>query len=143
MSKRIYTKAEMVLLEKNEHVLKVSEKSITYKSEFKIKAVKQNKEGIGPQNIFINAGFNLNIIGLSMPKQCLRRWRKTYNEFGEDGLKNETRGRQTGSKRGRPTNKDITPEEETRRLKAKIAYLEAENELLKKLNELEASVMKK
>ncbi|MBT2658364.1 hypothetical protein J7E81_24580 [Bacillus sp. ISL-18] len=36
--------------------------------------------------IFIEHGFDLQVIGSEKPKQCLKRWRKTFNQFGEDGF---------------------------------------------------------
>ncbi|MEI4801739.1 HTH domain-containing protein [Bacillus sp. NPDC077411] len=71
----------MKQLEKNENVLKVSERSISYCLDFKIKAVKENQKGKGPNQIFLENGFDLDIIGEKKPNQCLKRWRKTYEQF--------------------------------------------------------------
>jgi transposase len=70
------------LLEENPNVLHVSERSIAYKSEFKVEAVKENANGKGPTQIFIEHGFDLDVIGVDKPQQCLKRWRKTFEKFG-------------------------------------------------------------
>jgi hypothetical protein len=79
------------------------------------------------------------VIGSEKPKQCLKRWRKTFNQFGEDGFLTERRGK--GST-GRPSSKQLTAEESLRKAEARIKYLEAELEFLKKLDELERQVSK-
>lgn len=68
-----------------------------------------------------------------MPKRCLERWRKTYAS-GEAGLLEERR--EKGSS-GRPVSRELLAEEKLRLAKARIKLLEAENELLKKLEALE------
>ncbi|MBO1580920.1 hypothetical protein [Bacillus sp. XF8] len=47
MSKIIFNEIQMKQLEKNENVVRVSERSITYCADFKIKAVKENQSGKG------------------------------------------------------------------------------------------------
>ncbi|MBJ8031907.1 hypothetical protein JDS96_29770, partial [Bacillus cereus group sp. N21] len=47
MSKIIFNEMQMKQLEKNENVVKVSERSITYRADFKVKAVKENQIGKG------------------------------------------------------------------------------------------------
>ncbi|MES5896633.1 hypothetical protein [Bacillus cereus group sp. RP43] len=61
MSKIIFNEIQMKQLEKN--VLKVSECSISYCSDFKVRAVKENQQGKGPIQIFLENGFNLAVIG--------------------------------------------------------------------------------
>ncbi|WP_029625970.1 HTH domain-containing protein, partial [Streptococcus sobrinus] len=89
MSKIIFNEFQMRQLEKNENVVKVSERSITYSPEFKVKAVKENQNGKGPNQIFLENGFDLSAIGERKPKQCLGRWRKIYEQFGEEGFYTE------------------------------------------------------
>lgn len=64
-------------LEKNPNVLRASERSISYSSEFKTKAVAEYKSGKTPSQIFIEQGFYPEMIGKEQPKRCLRRWRET------------------------------------------------------------------
>lgn len=134
MSKKMYTPLEMRQLERNPHVYHVSEKAITYEPSFKLAAVLSYMEGMTPQQIFVQAGFHLETIGHEQPQRCLKRWRTTYNALGESGLLEERRGK--GSP-GRPSSKDLSTEEQLKRAEARIQLLEAENDLLKKLEALE------
>jgi DNA-binding transcriptional regulator YhcF (GntR family) len=70
----------------------------------------------------------------------LETLRKTYSQFGEEGFYIERRGK---GRTGRSSSKDLSTEEKLKRAEARIAFLEAENEFLKKLDELERQAMKK
>jgi transposase len=140
MSKIIFNEIQMKLLESNPNVDHVSERSISYTHDFKIKAMKENLNGKGPSQIFIEHGFDLQVIGPKKPQQCLKRWRKTFNEFGEEGFLTERRGK--GST-GRPSSKQLTVEDSLKKAEARIKYLEAELEFLKKLDNLERQASKK
>lgn len=140
MSRKIFNARQMERLEQNPNVVKVSERSITYSPAFKIQAVKENLAGKGPQQIFIEHGFDLSLLGRSYPKDTVKRWRKLYEKYGEEIFFKERRGK--GST-GRPSTKELTPEQKLKKAEARIAYLEAENEFLKKLDELERQAMKK
>ena len=63
MSEIIFNEIQMKQLEKNENIVKVLERSIIYCAVFKIKAVKENQSGKGPNQIFPENGFDLEIIG--------------------------------------------------------------------------------
>lgn len=82
----------------------------------------------------MKAGFDLDMIGKQTPNEALKRWRKTYRIYGEEGLLNERRGKSNLG--GRPK-KDDSVERRLARAEARIKYLTAENELLKKLEALE------
>ena len=69
MSKIIFNEIQIKLLESNSNVDHVSERSISYTSDFKIKAVKENFNGKGTVQIFIEHGFDLKLIGSDKPKQ--------------------------------------------------------------------------
>ncbi|RBP83673.1 hypothetical protein DFO70_1741 [Cytobacillus firmus] len=140
MSKNIYNEFQMKELEKNPNVLRASERSISYSSEFKTKAVTEYKSGKTPSQIFIEQGFDLEMIGKEQPKRCLKRWRETFERFGEEGFLTERRGK--GST-GRPSSKQLSIEEKLRKAEARIKFLEAENDFLKKLEELERQALKK
>lgn len=140
MSKILFNEIQIKLLERNPNVDHVSERSISFTPDFKIRAVKENFNRKGPVQIFIEHGFDLQLIGSDKPKECLKRWRKTFNEFGEDGFLTERRGK--GST-GRPSSKQLTVEESLKKAEARIKYLEAELEFLKKLDALERQGSKK
>jgi hypothetical protein len=80
------------------------------------------------------------MIGSDKPKGCLKRWRKMYDVYGEEGFYTERRGK--GST-GRLKSKEYTQEDRLKKAEARIKYLEAELEFLKKLDELERQVSKK
>lgn len=140
MSKIIFTEFQQKQLEANPNVLKVSDRSITYSPAFKVAAVKENLNGKGPYQIFTEHGFDVSIIGENKPKQCVKRWRDTFQKYGEDGFYTERRGK--GST-GRPSSKDLSAEDKLRKAEARIKYLEAELDFVKKLDELERQANKK
>lgn len=79
--------------------------------------------------IFMEAGFDLAVIGNENPKECLKRWRKTFKTKGVAGLLKDKRGKGGG----RPRTKNLTDKEKIEYLEAKVAYLKAENDFLAKL----------
>lgn len=131
MSKRIFTREQIEELSKNKNVIKCSEKAISYNKKFKVSAVTEHEQGLTPQEIFRDAGFNLNLLGRKIPKGCLRRWSKTYRLKGKEGLEIESRGKGAGG--GRPKTKNLTDSEKIKWLEAENAYLKAENDFLVKL----------
>ncbi len=140
MSKNIYNEFQIKELEKNPNISSVSDRSISYSPEFKMKAVTEYKSGKTPSQIFIEHGFDLEMIGKEQPKRCLKRWRDTFRKFGEEGFLTERRGK--GST-GRPSSKELSVEDKLRKAEARIKFLEAENDFLKKLEELERQAVKK
>ena len=139
MSKILFNEHQRRLLEANPNVNSVSDRAIQYKPEFKVLAVKENQSGKGPSQVFIENGFDLEMIGTKKAKESLSRWRKSYQLHGEDGFFEERRGK--GSP-GRPSTEGLSPEKKLEKAEARIKYLEAEVELLKKLEELERQAEK-
>ncbi|SDO12558.1 hypothetical protein SAMN05421677_14021 [Halobacillus aidingensis] len=140
MSKITFTESQRRELESNPNVIKVSDRSITYSPDFKVTAVKENIEGKGPYQIFLEYGFDMSIIGSKKPNQCIKRWRETFQKYGEDGFYTERRGK---GATGRPSSKELSTEEKLKKAEARIAYLEAEVDFVKKLDELERQAKKK
>jgi transposase len=140
MSKNIFNEFQIKELEKNPNVLSASERSMSYNPEFKLKAVMDYKNGKAPSQIFIEHGFDLDMIGKKQPQRCLKRWRDSFERFGEEGFLTERRGK--GST-GRPSSKQLSVEEKLKKAEARIKFLEAENDFLKKLEELERQALKK
>ncbi len=134
MNRRTFNPDQIRQLEANLHVASVSDRTIQYKGEFKIHAVRENLAGKRPIQIFEESGFDLDIIGKQTTNEALKRWRKTYRIYGEEGLLNERRGKSNLG--GRPK-KDDSVERRLAKAEARIKYLTAENELLKKLEALE------
>jgi len=128
--KNMFTQKDINKLQGNIYVSKCSSKSITYSKDFKLFAIsKYYEDGYSPNMIFKEAGFDLNIIGKDKPKDCLARWRKICKTKGEQELLKEKRGKTKHEKRAKFKSKD----EEIEYLKAKIAYINAENDFLAKL----------
>jgi len=118
----------------NKNVLRCSTKSITYSQEFKLKALRQYfDEGMGPNQIFEEAGFPLSWLGEYRARNCLKQWRNRYKKDGEEALMKENRG---GSGRRKKWVRHKNDKEKMEYLETKIAYLEAENDFLAKLRGL-------
>jgi len=136
MGKNYFTDEQIIELEHNPYVKKVSKKAITYTDEFKIVFSEKYKDGEPPSNILREMGFDPHVLG-----------RRRINKFVENVLKYESRGgdyrdlRQGSS--GRLTTRDLTSEEQINRLKHQIKYLKQENEFLKKISFLDKMAQEK
>ena len=131
MSKRRFNELQILEILGNPNVANCSEKSIGYAKEFKQLAVRQYQSGMNTREIFIEAGFNLALIGEGIPKRCLGRWRKVFETRGSSGLAVEARGRHHHG--GRPRTKGLTDADKIKKMEIEIAYLKAENDFLAKL----------
>ncbi len=138
MTKRLLSKKEQEQLARNPYVAAVSEKGITYTDEFKRHFITENEKGKGTREIFEDAGLDVELIGLNRIIPSGKRWRKVYREKGINGLV-DTRKENSG----RPLERELSLEEKLVRLEAQNRLLQAENELLKKLDLLERQMMKK
>ena len=134
-----FTLEQQELLRINPNIEKISEKSITYKDSFKFMAIEEYAKGKTPSEIFKQVGIDPEIIGTKNPGRCLVRWKQSYFKQGDTGLIGEKRGR---SRTGRHKVGDLTIEDRLQAAEAKIAYLEMENQFLKKLDELERRLSK-
>ena len=139
MSKIIFNEHQRRQIEANPNVVSVSDRSIQYTVAFKVKAVQENIQGKGPSEIFKAAGFDLEIIGLSKVQSAVNRWKKIYQTYGENGFIEERRGK--GST-GRPRVEKLSADKKLEKAEARIKLLEAELELLKKLDEMERQAKK-
>ena len=132
MYKCMFTQEQIKILLKNKNVAGCTPKAITYRPNFKIRAIgRYYDEGTPPAEIFVEAGFDPAVIGKDAPKECLRRWRRTFKVKGATGLSRDGRGKAGGG--GRPKTKNLTDKEKIEYLEAKVAYLKAENDFLAKL----------
>ncbi|MHB0885730.1 MAG: HTH domain-containing protein [Bacillota bacterium] len=132
---RLFSPEDRARLLRNPNVLRASEKAITYSPDFKVEALRQNTvEGKPPVEIFLDAGFDLDLVGHETPRRCLKRWRKILTQHGQQWLGSDQRGKHST---GRPLKRELTVEDKLRRAEARIRYLEKENEFLKKLDAIE------
>jgi len=138
MSKKLFTEQEQKLLMKHPYVKAVSEKAITYTDEFKAIAIKEYGDGKFPRQIFEDAGFDIEIVGIERAKSSLKRWRAAYQKNGLEGLEDSRKYHS-----GRPLERELSIEEKYARLEAQNALLRAENELLKKIDLAERMLVKK
>jgi len=132
MSRRIFNKEQIKILLQNPNVTKCSKKSISYHKDFKILAVKKYYGGLPPQEIFRQAGFDINTIGREIPKGCLRRWRRIFKDKGKTGLEKDGRGQGRAGSRFKSFN-NLSDKEKLKKLEVEVAYLKEENRFLAKL----------
>lgn len=132
MSKRIFTQEQVNELRQNPNVANCSERSILYHKKFKVLAIEKYLQGMPPSWIFKEAGFNLAIIGCSIPEECLKRWRRIFKKKGKAGLTAD--GRKGNNPHGRPKGiENLSDKEKIKYLETQVAYLKAENDFLAKL----------
>lgn len=138
MTKNYLTPSQRKEIKKNPYVKAVSDKAITYTDEFKRLFITENEAGKFPREIFEEAGFNIEMMGMTRVNRAADRWKRAYKKQGITGLEDS---RKYSS--GRPLERELSLEEKYARLEAKTRLLEAENELLKKLDLLERQMLKK
>lgn len=125
MGKNYFTEEQQKILRENPYIKRVSEKAITYTKEFKERFSEEYFSGKLPSQILIDMGIDYHLLGQCRTDSIAKRM-KAYNLRAE-GCKDTRKG---GS--GRPLTKNLTPEEKIKRLEQKVAYLNQENEFLKK-----------
>lgn len=138
MTKKYLTPIQQKDLKQNPYVKEVSDKAITYTDEFKRLFIAQSETGKLPREIFEEAGFDVSVIGITRVRKAANRWRTAYKKHGISGLEDT---RKHGS--GRLRERELSIEEKYARLEVKMRLLEAENELLKKIDLLERQLLKK
>ncbi len=127
MVNKVYTKEQKEILLKNKNVEKCGIGVITYTGDFKVKAVNQYQEDyMTPQEIFVQAGFDIEMIGKNKPKNCLERWNKTFKKKGSKELRVSRGGRPKGRR-------NLSEKDKLKRLKLEIEYLKEKNRFLAKL----------
>ncbi len=125
-----FSDKERRALEANPLVKAVSESTVQFSTKFKLKALQLQAQGLKPRGVFLKLGVDPNLFLEGYPKKCLDRWKRIVREVGEEGLKEERRGKKAT---GRPKKPRLETE---KALRARIALLEAENDFLKKLKAL-------
>lgn len=132
------SEADKKALLSSKYVSKITGSQVTFTASFKIKAVEMNLKGKPPIDIFLALGIDPTYFLPDYPKKSIHRWKESYLKDGKGAFKEEKRGK--GSK-GRPK-KSYDPEDMDS-VMARLAYLEAENDFLKKLHALADSKEKK
>ena len=134
----IFSESDRNRLQSNPWIKKVTDNHIVFTSEFKLQAVELNLEGHFPINIFKQFKIDISLLRQEYPAKCLERWKKLYLEKGKSAFLEETRGKKS---KGRPKKNFDT--NDTNSLLERLAYLEAENDFLKKLHALANAADKK
>lgn len=125
MRSREFTSSEQASFALNPNISHVTKSSIIYTQEFKEHAVEQYYSGVPARKIFDDADIDISLFPADYARHTIKRWRNARNQ-----------GASVRSRKGRPKNpSNMTVTE----MEARIAYLEAENDFLKKLRALEES----
>lgn len=127
MSVKEFTDEEVAILKINPYVKKVTNKGITYTSEFKRIFVTECEKGKKSLTIFKENGFDPKILGTDRCYSARKRWLKAFKKNGVQGL-TDKRG-----ENARKSFEQLSIEEKYERMVAENLLLKAENELLKKL----------
>lgn len=127
---KYFSEEEIRILEANPYTKKISSSTITYTQEFREFFISEYENGNAPTNILRKAGFDPKIFGKErIHSMCCNIRRMAARE---EGVVDTRKGRS-----GRPIEKDLTQEEQLKRLKQKVKYLEQENSFLKKIRFLD------
>lgn len=132
MSRKAFTEKEIIKLSKNKYVSSVTAKKITYTNDFKRLLITAHDNEKTTKQVFEECGFDIECLGMIRIKAAGKRWRRTFREKGVLGLDD---GRKLSNKN--VINKNLSLKEQNCRLEAKLKLLQAENELLKKIDLLE------
>lgn len=125
MSKQKFTTEQIKKISKNKNVSRCGPSSVRYTTQFKLQALKQyNENGLGAVKIFEAAGFDLRLIGIRTPNRLMNQWNTALHP---------ERKHETPLHKINMANKRMGRGRELRNLKAKVAYLEAENDFLAQL----------
>jgi arsenate reductase-like glutaredoxin family protein len=90
------------------------------------------------KQIFEEHGFDINLIGMKRVHTSRARWLRAYNKDGVLGLIDKRKNNS-----GMQRKKELSLQEKYERLEAKNNLLQAENELLKKLDAIERGLKRK
>ena len=125
----IFSSEQIVKLKQNPCVFECRERSIHYTYEFKKRALDLYAEGITPDEIWRQAGFDVGIWKKDYCRYTIKDWRRMVEKSGLESL-TKSGGVQAdgGHRRSRSPEAD-----RVRRLELQVRYLEAENDFLARL----------
>lgn len=131
MSQKLFTEEELEQLRENPYVKSVSKRSLILTSEFKEATFKELNTGKTMRQIFEEYGFDIKVLGETRINGYCERIRKE-GEAGSDFKDKRANNKNTGA--------ESTVAKMAKRIKQlehRAAYLEQENEFLKKIQALE------
>ncbi len=135
MSKIKFTKEQIEELKANSNVKNVSELGITYTDAFKMHFLEEYHTGKQVLEIFETYGFNIKTIGEKRAKDSRDRWVRAEKRI--EGIQDIRK-----DNHGRPRTRDLSPEENIKRLKAENEYLKQVIKYQQELARLERQVEK-
>jgi len=125
----IFSSEQIAHLEKNPCVFECRERSIHYTYEFKKRALDLYAQGVKPNEIWRQAGFDTSIWKKGYCGCTIKDWRRMVKKRGLESLAKPSGVQSDGGyKRARSPEAD-----RVRRLELQVRYLEAENDFLAKL----------
>lgn len=133
MSKQLFTDKQIEVLKINEHVSKVTNKTIDFKFDFKehiILYCSTLKEAI---DYFEECGVGIDILGKKRIEQNYYRWNRQFNMYGNVKFILDERGK--GNKKYTPGTEEfeqLSAEEQLIIVKKELAEEKENNRLLKK-----------
>ena len=136
MSKINFTDEQVTLLKQNKYVKNATNKSIAYTDEFKIHFINLLNIGWMPKQIFVEAGFDVDMVGEARIEQC--KYRFIRNSKRPEGF-SDTRSVYSGRGGKQP----LSAEDQIAQLEAKNKALEQELDFLKKMEFLAQKMNKK
>lgn len=131
-----FTQAEIEILSNNKYVRNVTSKQITYTDEFKDLFLVEHTAGKMPLQIFVENGFDPNMMGQGRIDKCSTRWRRKAER--PEGVHDLKKGHSGKNKCGIG---ELSLEQQLEYLKQQNAYLKQENTFLRELRRLERQVM--
>jgi len=125
----IFTNEQIERFEKHPCVWRVSPRMIHYTYEFKKRALDLYAEGIKPDDIWKQAGFDVSIWKKGYCGSTIKDWRRLVKRGGWESLTTPSGVQADGGyKRAKSPSAD-----RVRRLELQVKYLEAENAFLARL----------
>lgn len=131
MSKRLLTQEQIKKLQENQYVKSVTPRVITFTSDFKQRAYDELYRGKPISQIFEEAGFDTKVIGMKRMENFRARLEKNADrEEGFVDLRQNNRRQESMSTEAQMAQR-------LRQLEHQVAYLQQENDFLKKIREVE------
>lgn len=125
----IFSSEQIAKLERNPCVFSCGQRSISYTYEFKKRALDLYFQGIKPDEIWKQAGFDIGIWKKDYCKYTIKDWRRMVERGGLESLTGPSGVQADGGYR-----RAKSPEaDRVRRLELQVRYLEKENDFLAKL----------
>jgi hypothetical protein len=125
----IFSSENIAELKANPSVFSISERSIMYTCEFKLRALELHAQGVSAKEIWRRSGFDISRWKKDYCRYNIRDWRRIVQRRGLKGLSNWP-GRQIDHG---PSAGETIDTDKVRRLELQVKYLKAENSFLAKL----------